>query len=172
MRLVLKTSNSDVDPLGREKISKAIEGLPVTWIDETLSRQEISDLFRACDAYISLHRSEGFGLTIAEAMAMGKPVIATAYSGNIDFFNVNNGWPVRYALVELERDIGPNEAEAVWAEPDVDHAAQQMRSVYSDPLEREKRALRAKSDVEKYLSDAAVGRILAEQLEVLSRISD
>ena len=146
--------------------------MPVTWIDKTISRQELTDLFRACDAYASLHRAEGFGLTIAEAMAMEKPVIATAYSGNVDFFNINNGWPVRYELVELEADVGPYRAGWVWAEPDVDHAAEQMRSVYRNSAEREQRTRRAKADVEKYLSPTAVGKILSERLEVLSRLRD
>jgi len=172
VRLVLKSSNStaaSVDPSGRERIAKAMEGLSATWIDDTLSRQEVRDLFRACDCYVSLHRAEGFGLTIAEAMALGKPVVATNYSGNVDFFNLNNGWPVRYDLVELDASVGPYDAGAVWAEPDVAHAARQMRAVYTDAAERERRTRRAQSDVREQLSDAAVGEILAARLEVLAR---
>ena len=64
----------------------------------------------ACDAYVSLHRSEGTGLTITDAMALGKPVIATSWSGNMDFMDVSNSFPVRYELVELQRTIGPYRA--------------------------------------------------------------
>jgi len=172
VRLVLKSSNStspSVDPSGREKLEKSMQGMAVTWLDETLSRQEVRDLFRVCDCYVSLHRAEGFGLTIAEAMAMGKPVVATGYSGNVDFFNLNNGWPVQYDLVEIDENVGPYDAGTVWAEPDVAHAAQQMRSVYTDSAEREKRTRRARSDIQEQLSDTAVGEILVARLKALAR---
>ena len=61
----------------------------------------------SCDAYVSLHRSEGIGLTIAEAMGLGKPVIATGWSGNTDFMDVSNAFPVGYRLVEIEENVGP-----------------------------------------------------------------
>jgi glycosyltransferase involved in cell wall biosynthesis len=167
-RLVLKSSNSSFDPEGRARIATAIDGARVTWIDETLSRQEVNDLFRVCDGYVSLHHAESFGLTIAEAMALGKPVIATTYSGNVDFFNLNNGWPVRYELVELKRDVGPYPAGAVWADPDIDHAAKQMRSVYEDPKDREVRTRRAREDIRRHLSYEAVGAVLRERLRALA----
>ena len=167
-RLIIKSSNSGFDAEGREQIRQAIGDAKVTWIDRTLSEQEVRDLFRVCDCYVSLHRAEGFGLTIAESMAMGKPVIATAYSGNVDFFNLNNGWPVRYDLVELEEAVGPYPAGTVWADPDVDHAATQMRRVYDDPKDRERRTRRARKDVRRYLSREAVGAILAERRRVLT----
>ena len=69
--------------------------------------QEVRDLMAGADAYISLHRAEGTGLTLSDAMAHGKPVIATGWSGNTDFMNVANSYPVDYELVRLERDIGP-----------------------------------------------------------------
>ena len=87
----------------------------------------------SCDAYVSLHRSEGIGLTIAEAMGLGKPVIATGWSGNTDFMDVSNAFPVGYRLVELEENVGPYHAGEVWAEPSVEHAAELMRFVVDHP---------------------------------------
>src|SRR5213075_2525779 len=94
-----------------------------------VSTDELRGLISSCDAYVSLHRSEGIGLTIADAMGLGKPVIATGWSGNTDFMDVSNAFPVGYRLVELEENVGPYQAGEVWAEPSVEHAADLMRFV-------------------------------------------
>ncbi len=141
-------------------------------MDEYSARSEIVRLTAACDCYVSLHRSEGFGLTLVEAMALGKPVVATAYSGNADFFNLNNGYPVRYRLVELERDVGPYPAGALWAEPDEDHAAELMRRVYERRDEARALGRRARRDVERQLGYAAVGRRLERRLrEIVGEVN-
>ena len=75
---------------------------------------------------MSLHRSEGFGLTLAEAMHAGKPTIATAYGGNVDFMDNETSCLIDYKLIELERNFGPYMKGAVWAEPDVEAAAAAM----------------------------------------------
>ena len=76
-------------------------------IDQRLPKEELNGLIAACNCYVSLHRSEGLGLTIAEAMMLGKPTIATAYSGNLDFMDEDNSLLVGYDLVEIESDAGP-----------------------------------------------------------------
>ena len=76
-----------------------------------------------CDCYVSLHRSEGFGLTIAEAMAFGKPAIATGYSGNLAFMDEETSYLVPYSLTTLEEAVGPYPAGTVWADPDLQEAA-------------------------------------------------
>ena len=70
----------------------------ITWLDETMDQKRRYDLINACDCYVSLHRSEGFGLTMAEAMLMEKPVIATGYSGNLDFMTHENSFLCGYKL--------------------------------------------------------------------------
>lgn len=100
--------------------------------DEVLSRAATHSFMNLADCYVSLHRSEGFGLTMAEAMSCGKPVIATGYSGNVDFMNQENSFLVRHRLVEIERDHGPYKKGWMWADPDVDHAAECMRRVFED----------------------------------------
>ena len=70
-------------------------------VEDDLKAEELVDLFMCADAYVSLHRSEGFGFGIAESMALGKPVIATAYSGNTDFATAANSFQVGYRLREI-----------------------------------------------------------------------
>lgn len=169
--LVLKTSQSDFAPAARQAILAEIGGANVRLIDGYLERSEIHHLTALADCAVSLHRSEGFGLTLAEAMVLGTPVVATAYSGNADFFNLNNGYPVRYRLVELEADAGPYPARARWAEPDVEHAAELMRRVFERRGEALRVAARAKSDVERDLGHAAVGRELERRFrEILDEV--
>jgi glycosyltransferase involved in cell wall biosynthesis len=95
-----------------------------------LSRETVVRLIAACDAYVSLHRSEGLGLTLIEALMMGKPVVATRYSGVTEFLEGPGAFPVAFSERALRRDYGPYPRGAVWAEPDVADAARQMRAVY------------------------------------------
>ena len=99
-------------------------------------------LFASADCYVSLHRSEGLGLGMAQAMYLGKPVIATGYSGNLEFMNSDNSLLVDYTMTELDDDAGAYERGSRWAEPDVEHAATLMRWVYEH---REGRALGARA---------------------------
>jgi glycosyltransferase involved in cell wall biosynthesis len=138
-------------------------------VDRVLERSELNSLMDLCDCYVSLHRSEGFGLTMAEAMALGKPVIATAYSANTDFMNSGNSFPVRYELVRLDRDHGPYFRGGVWAEPSVEHAAELMRYVYEDPAAAAEVARRGRRDIRRSLSAEAIGEQIARRLDVIGR---
>ena len=101
-------------------------------IDQVYSPDEVLSLMDACDAYVSLHRSEGLGLTMAEAMLMGKPVIATNFSGNVDFMDDTTASSCPHELVKLGRPIPPYDAELQWAQPSEEHASQLMRRVYEN----------------------------------------
>jgi len=101
-------------------------------VDGFLSEAERNRLTASCDCYVSLHRSEGFGLTMAEAMYLGKPVIATAYSGNMDFMNESNALLVDYDRVPIGEDAGPYGPDGEWADPDLADAARQLRRVFED----------------------------------------
>ena len=96
-------------------------------IDSVQSREESYGLLNACDAYVSLHRSEGFGLTMAEAMFFGKPVIATGYSGNLDFMSADNSILIPYEKTPLLRDYMVYRKGSFWAEPSIAAAAEAMR---------------------------------------------
>src|SRR5207302_10340562 len=93
-------------------------------IDKLLTDNEVKNLVRCCDCFVSLHRSEGFGLGLITAMFLGKPVVATAYSANMDFMNEHNSCLVRYQLRSVPDGAYPFAKGQVWAEPDIDHAVE------------------------------------------------
>src|SRR5436190_4143396 len=101
-------------------------------IDKLLTDNEIKSLVRCCDCFLSLHRSEGFGLGLITAMFLGKPVVATAYSANLDFMNESNSCLVRYELRAVPQGAYPFGEGQVWAEPDIDHAVEYMLKLVSD----------------------------------------
>jgi glycosyltransferase involved in cell wall biosynthesis len=124
-----------------------------------LPRARVNGLVEASDVIVSLHRSEGFGLVPAEAMYLGKPVIATGWSGNMDFMNNTNSCPVGYELVTHGvRESYPQRHEGqYWAAPDVEHAAHWMRRLYDDAAFRAKIGERAKQTMRSEFSLRAAG---------------
>lgn len=163
-RLVLKSVNGTAKPDEVRRLHERTQGLKVSVIDGYWPATEIRDLMDACDAYVSPHRSEGTGLTIAEAMALGKPVIATGWSGNTDFMSVANSYPVRFGLTELGEGVGPYPSGAVWAEPCVDHLAALLREVYEDRAGSQARGTAAARTMARDYSEAAVAKLIAERL--------
>ncbi|MDW8395357.1 MAG: glycosyltransferase family 4 protein [Anaerolineae bacterium] len=170
VHLVLKANHLTRFPEWQERLRTAVAAVNGTLIEETMDRSHLNALFQLSDAYVSLHRSEGFGLTVAEAMRMGKPVIATDYGGTHDFLNQSNGYPVRYRLVELERDYGPYQAGNVWADPDVEHAAELMRWVLNNPEDRARRGQQAAQDIEQRYGAQAFGQRVIERLRLCGEI--
>jgi glycosyltransferase involved in cell wall biosynthesis len=154
----------------RSSILKATEDDPrIKVVDRMCSRDEILSLIRESDCYVSLHRSEGFGLGMAEAMAFGKPVIGTDYSGNTDFLTEQTGFPIPYAMRAVEDGEYIFSHGQNWAEPDEAVAADAMRQVFSDPGERWRRASAGKALVEVRYGRENVGRIAAQRLEEILR---
>ena len=128
---------------------------------------ERDSLLAAADCYVSLHRAEGFGYTLAEAMWEGKPVIATGYSGNLDYMTPQNSYLVDYSLVPIGPGKEPYPAEGEWAEPDVEHAARLMREVFEGREEAARRASRGAADIRTTHSPEAAGRAMAARLRLL-----
>jgi len=168
--LLVKTVNGDRHGDVVERLNKLSGNRRDVIIrDGYLSAEEQAALMDSCDAYVSLHRAEGFGLTLAEAMALGKPVIATGYSGNLDFMTPTNSYLVPYEMVSVGSECEPYPAAAKWAEPDIDAAAELMRRVVADPDEAMRVGLRGRIEVERLHGPAARGRVIRERLlEVLS----
>jgi glycosyltransferase involved in cell wall biosynthesis len=119
------------------------------------------DLHRACDCFVSLHRAEGFGRGIAEAMMLGKPTIVTGYSGNMDFTTPGTSALVDHRLRPLGSDEYPFGAGQSWAEPDVSHAAWCMRRMVSDRQWREALAGNGQTLVRATYSPQPVGAMYA-----------
>jgi glycosyltransferase involved in cell wall biosynthesis len=167
-RLILKTVNGRSDPEGLAALSSRVDGVTVSLHDGYWPARHVRDLMAACDAYISLHRSEGTGLTITDAMALGKPVIATGWSGNMDFMSVSNSFPVRFELTEIRDGVGPYHAGGVWAEPSVAHAAELMRQVFEDRESARARGLAARRDIAEFGSEDVVASLIRRRLALIS----
>lgn len=156
--LVLKTINAERDPSEAERLRLLIAGrADVVLVEEYLANDERHALVAHCTAYVSLHRAEGLGLTVAEAMAWGKPVIATAYGGVTDFCTAENSFPVNWGPTAVTETVGPYREGMVWADPDLDHAAALMRSVVDDPARAEAVGRQAAADIRDRHSPAVAG---------------
>ena len=165
-RLIVKYTNGGSYPLGVHLLEEASAGTSNITLDgETRSSADIAELYGTSDVVISLHRSEGFGLTIAEAMCHGVPVIATNWSGNVDFFNAESGMPIGFHLVPARDPQGTYDfPEMTWAEPNIDEAAAALRRLRSDPSLRRRLATTARAVVHRHLSVHAYERQLALRL--------
>jgi glycosyltransferase involved in cell wall biosynthesis len=149
--LVLKSINSEHEPAARDLLGRESEGAKVSFMDRHMPVAQVNALFASIDCYVSLHRAEGFGLGMAQAMYLAKPVIGTNYSGNLEFMNPDNSLLVNYGMTELDHDAGSYERGSRWAEPDVEHAAHLMRWVYEHQPEREALGVRAAADIRRTL---------------------
>jgi len=153
----------------RSALSSACGGRSdIAMISGSLAAHELHALMHSASAYVSLHRTEGFGLTMAEAMLYGKPVIATGYSGNLDFMNAKNAYLVDYTLTRLSADDGYYRAGTEWADPDVQDAARQIRAVFENPDRARSVGERARATIAEALSPAAVGLLMRERLDLLA----
>jgi len=165
VELVIKVSPQErFYPEWWAELRAAAREAGVKLIDRSLERGELLALMDAADAYVSLHRSEGFGLTLAESMLLGKPTIATGYSGNLDFMTTSNSYLVNYSRVKIAEEIAPYPRGSVWAEPDVHHAAMLMGWVYEHPAEARVIGERGRSDMKSLLSVEAAGQRMAARL--------
>ena len=166
--LVIKTQNPGRNPAALAELQAELQDLPnAHLISDTLSRTAVYELQQACDCFVSLHRAEGFGLNVAEAMFLGKPVIATDWSGTAEFVNAANGGPVNHRLVTLDRDHGPYSSGQTWAEPDIGHAAHWMRRVVEDDALRTRLGTQAAADIRRLFSPLVIGRRYRQRLDML-----
>lgn len=133
-------------------------------INKIYSKLEINSLIKCADAVVSLHRAEGFGLVMAEAMMNGVPCIATNWSANTEFMSPEIACMVDYELVELDHDIGPYKRGNRWAEPNVEQAAQYMRILYENPEYRSELAECALKSIEEALSLERIVSIINERM--------
>jgi GT2 family glycosyltransferase/glycosyltransferase involved in cell wall biosynthesis len=162
--LVIKVRGQNDREL-RRWLSDVAAGDPrIKVIDCTLSRRELDELMAGCDAFVSLHRSEGFGLGAAEALAAGKAVVATDFGGTADFINAQTGYPVRYRLEPVQPGEYIGEQGQVWATASIDDAAAALRQIYDDPEDAVLRTQRGFEYLIKNHSNAAVGAAMADLL--------
>jgi glycosyltransferase involved in cell wall biosynthesis len=169
-RLVIKTLRGLAGEPGFEQLRSAARENEICLINELSSREEAHGYIAMSDCFVSLHRSEGFGLGLAEAMLLGKPVIATNYSGNLAFMTEENSLLVDHELVSIAEG-GPiyGLPGFRWAHPSEPHAAMLMRAVFEDRAGAQARAAHAKAEVAEKLSLANAGARMKARLSAIPR---
>ncbi len=170
--LVIRIQNAG-SPAHRSRLARLEAAVPagarVRFWTAPATHEEVLLRIAECDVYLSLHRAEGLGYTCAEAMAYGRPVVASRYSGNLDFMDDGNSWLVDCREVEIAFAEGPFRPGGVWAEPDVVQAATLLRAIHDHPDATAERCARARHEVRERLSLATVGAIAARELDTLRR---
>ena len=164
--LVIKSINGStvVTDLERVRLHAARAGPTCTSSTATSPHSTRPPWSASCDAYVSLHRAEGFGYTMAEAMLAGRPVVATGYSGNLEFMDERNSFLVGYDLVPVGEGKGPYPAASRWADPDLDEAAAAMRRIVEDPAGAAAVGERARQDIVRFHSAEARVPLVAARL--------
>jgi glycosyltransferase involved in cell wall biosynthesis len=166
--LVIKFSNSEHYPQQRDQFKALVADCPsIHLIEGHLMKEEVNALIYNCDCYVSLHRAEGFGLTMAEAMYYGKPVIATGYSANLEFMNVGNSFLVKYDLISTSADEGPYKKGNFWANPDVEHASALMHYIFHNYSQAQQIGIRAAREVRPLLSPPRIGDRIRNRLNYI-----
>lgn len=171
--LMIKFSNSKHYPAELELVKEAARSHPsIQFIDARLPKDVVNALFYNCDCYISLHRAEGFGLTMAEAMYYGKPVIATGYSSNVEFMNTGNSFLVHYDLIKVLKDSGSYKKGNIWADANVEHAAALMHYVFHNYQAARQVGLRGAREMKELLSPFTIGKKIRHRVEhIMSKIA-
>ena len=164
--LALKVSYAQFAHAEFEAVRKRCSGRRnIRLIDEVVDAKDVLRFVDAADCYVSPHRSEGFGLTVAEAMSRGKPVIATDYGGTKDFLTEKNGYPIPYKLIEIDQTMGPYQQGYVWANPDVEALRSRMREVMANPEAARDKGRQGIEDVKTMFNEKAVGDRLRSRLD-------
>ena len=164
-QLVIKSINGATHLADLEELRWfARERSDVIFIDGYLDREISSALTASADCYVSLHRSEGLGLTISEAMVLGVPVIATNYSGNCDFMSESTAFLVDWKYAKIPKGCDPYPEGVCWADPDVRAATQMMRTVFSDPEIRAKKAAAGQKLLEAEFSAEKCGSRMRDRI--------
>lgn len=162
--LVIKVSNFSIaEPKFNRLRAIAHEDSRIHIISDTLSKADWLALMDVCDCFVSLHRSEGFGRILAEAMLLEKPVIATNYSGNVDFLSDRTGFPVSFRRRAVEPGEYPFADGLVWANPSLADAAARMRQVVEDPAARASRSAAGRDFIATHHAPVTVGQAYRER---------
>lgn len=168
VQLIVKYNGSDDV---REDVVKLTTGYEnVIVIDKILPERDYMSLLSAVDCYVSLHRSEGFGFNIAYAMAVGTPVIVTAYGGNMDFCTEHNCYLVPYTLCRVGCTWHDYRADYLWADADTVAAAKAMKNVYANYGNAIKKAKSAQEDIRSSFSEREICKKMENRILQISKI--
>ena len=162
--LVIKVSNVNADSTDWLEFNRLVEGNKNIYvINETLDKCKVMSLFSCCDCYISLHRSEGFGLGMAENMLLGNPVICTGFSGNMDYCNEENSYLVDFSIISVKENEYDFSRGFGWADPSITSAAEKILEVYKNNDIAQAKATQGKITIEDKLSS----EFLAKRFKML-----
>lgn len=168
VRLIIKTMHATRDmPFWRAVLKAEAQDPRILCINEVCTKQQLLSLFACCDAYVSLHRAEGFGRTIAEAMLLERPVIATAWSGNADFTTPETAFAVGGKLVPVREGEYIFWEGQEWCEPDHEAAVWAMRECVANPALAKAKAQAGRQLILERYSASAVGLRYRKRLETL-----
>jgi len=169
VRLIIKISNLEHDPLLSEKLHFIQEQhANIEIIEGYLKDNAVQALYECADAYVSLHRAEGFGLTISDAMSLGIPVITTGYSGNMEFCDASDTRLVAYSLRPVGHERLRYRKDDIWAEPDMEDAIAAFREVLAEYPLWLKKAARARKRIQQDFSEVQIGRLMRERLQLIN----
>ena len=164
--LVIKATHESGS--GMDRMKEILAGYPNIFIlTDSYSKKVFNGLVGCVDVYVSLHRAEGFGLVMAEAMLLGTPVIATNWSANTEFMDKNTACMVDAEIVSLDQDCPPYHVGNHWAKPDEEQAAKYMRKLYLEPEYRKGLAERAKQQLSQKLSVQNAALAMKQRLNEL-----
>lgn len=167
--LIIKTQSIERNRLSYQELANHLKGVKNIYLmDQPMSREEVYGLMRASDAYVSLHRAEGFGLTVAESMYLGKPVISSDWSATAEFVKGHNGCPIRCKLFELEKSYGPYSRGQIWADPDVGHAAEMMKRLVTDSQYRKHIGYNAAKSIRAQFSPHYIGQLYEKRIKAIT----
>ena len=165
VQLLIKASSAEQFPEQAAALKALAKGDPrIRWVEALLPQIQLDALYDQADAVVSLHRAEGFGLTLAEAMAQAIPVIATGYSGNLDFMPPGSAELIPWPPCRIQRTSGDYRAGAVWADPDLEAAAAAMRRLATDPVSAAQLGLRGQATAQERLSPDRLSAVVRQRL--------
>ncbi len=163
VRLVLKYHGMEHYQAMEKILMNAVgQARNIVCIDKVFNQRENSSFKHVVDCLVSPHRSEGFGLNIAEFMALGKPVIATPFGGCEDFLDGDSAYLIPFSLQKIGRQVGPYSSECHWAEPDIDALAQIFERVLTSKEDRDRRASKGKKRIESLYGAAHVASAMRD----------
>jgi len=164
--LTIKTSKSEKFSAEKDQIIQAVgDSGKIKIVEKIFAKNVLNYIISRCDSYISLHRSEGFGLTMAEAMYFGKPTIGTGYSGNLQFMNDENSFLVKAQKVSYGSDDLNYNSETIWSEPSLDEASEYLKKIYSGGEAVKKQADQGQATIRNHFSLAGIGSMIKKRCE-------
>lgn len=169
--LVIKVNDPRKDPQVKAYLEELkMKNKNIFFINEVLTRSDVNSLIKCCDCFVSLHRSEGFGLVMAEAMYFEKPVIATNWSANTDFMNEENSCPVAYELTTLKRDYAVYKKGQTWADPSIEDCAYYMKQLVEDKDFYHKLAYAGRETILKMYGEQAAADAIWERMKEIEKL--